>query len=83
MIENNYSLSFFAEQGPGSEISAKVILPLILSEFFHINTLIDVGGGTGAWAACALELGVQDVKVIDGEWQNPQASRSLKNLSKL
>jgi SAM-dependent methyltransferase len=50
--------------------SAQRILGLVF-ERFRPGSLLDVGCGLGTWLAVARELGVADVRGVDGEWLDP------------
>ena len=60
-----YDSNFFANQA-GALRSARKILPLVL-EHTRAQSLVDVGGGIGAWAKAAKELGCS-VAAMDGDW---------------
>jgi SAM-dependent methyltransferase len=57
------------EWGLASADSAKAILPLVFA-LSRPGRVADVGCLYGAWAAAALELGVEDVVGIDGDHVN-------------
>ena len=46
--------------------AAREILPYVL-KLKKINSILDVGCGTGTWLSVALELGVKEVAGVDGE----------------
>ena len=50
-------------------------VPLLI-EFFAPRSVVDVGCGTGLWAASFLERGVSDVMAIDGAWV-PETERDV------
>jgi SAM-dependent methyltransferase len=62
-----YNLGFFEKQGGPSLESARALVPKII-EWLEPASLIDVGCGTGAWAAVALSEGVPDVLGVDGDY---------------
>ena len=50
-----------------STVAARRILPLLL-ERFEINSVLDVGCGTGAWLAVAREMGANRLTGVDATW---------------
>ncbi len=70
-----YGREFFAGIAEGSRRSADEVVALIFT-IFSPNSIVDVGGGAGYWAAAFLERGVRDVLTIDGPWV-PQAARVI------
>lgn len=62
-----YGSGFFFEIAEGALTAGRRILPDVV-ERFRPASLVDVGCGTGGWAAAALELGVSDVLGIDGDY---------------
>lgn len=62
-----YSRRYFEKQGIGSARSAGVVVPLVLS-LLDVKSVIDVGCGTGSWAAEFEAHGVLDVWGIDGDY---------------
>ena len=63
----SYDNEFYADQAPGSQRSANVILPLVF-ELNQPQSLVDVGCGIGTWLRVAKELGVPTVLGVDGEY---------------
>lgn len=64
----HYTTDFYDDQVSGSRRSAETVLPLIFETTGVPNRIVDVGGGVGTWASTALELGVNEVLVLDGAW---------------
>jgi SAM-dependent methyltransferase len=62
-----YSDSFFDHQSAGSLATARVILKE-LTDFAPIRSIVDVGCGVGPWLRAALELGVDRVTGLDGDY---------------
>lgn len=62
--EAGYGERFYNEIGPGSQSSARVVLPLIF-DIVRPTSVVDVGCGVGTWLAAAIELGVDDVVGFD------------------
>jgi methyltransferase family protein len=62
-----YDEMFFATMRSGARRSAYAVLPPLL-EMVPARSLVDVGCGWGSWMRAALELGVEEVAGVDGEW---------------
>lgn len=62
-----YTDDFYADQAPGSSLSASSIVPRIISEF-NPSSVVDVGCGVGTWLAEFQSQGVADVLGIDGDY---------------
>jgi len=62
-----YRANFYTIIPPGSEASARTLLP-ILWEFCKPTSLIDVGCGSGSWVRTAKELGATRAVGIDGNY---------------
>lgn len=62
-----YSGQFYDYIDSGSRNSAQTVAGLMLGEM-GIASLLDVGGGHGAWAAEWISAGVPDVLAIDGDY---------------
>jgi len=60
-----YGTEFFADQTPGSERSARSVLPIAV-ELLDPASVVDVGCGSGVWAAQAGALGIDDHLGVDG-----------------
>lgn len=67
MTDHQYSADFYEYIDHGSHASARVVSRLLLPEM-TIESLLDVGGGHGAWAAEWLASGVKDVIAVDGSY---------------
>jgi hypothetical protein len=50
--------------------SALVILDVVFSKGGVPKSLIDIGGGAGAWLLSAKQLGVEELVLVEGEWIN-------------
>ena len=57
-----YDADFYALEDEVAATSAELTLPEILTEFY-INTVIDIGCGTGAWAWTAQQMGATAIGV--------------------
>jgi SAM-dependent methyltransferase len=69
-----YGDTFYRNQMGGSEMSAEVILPLLIRPL-NIKSIVDVGCGVGTWLAVASRLGVQDIQGVEGHWVSGQEKR--------
>lgn len=67
MTDRPYDAEFFRILEDRSAASAEVVLPLLI-QWLDPRSLVDVGCGTGTWAAVALAEGVPDVVGIDGDY---------------
>lgn len=57
--------------------SSKIIFP-ILSNYFKINSVLDVGCGLGTWLSVAKDFGISEVIGIDGDYvDKPLLSKYL------
>lgn len=66
-----YDAAYHAELEAGSVRSAQALVPRVL-ELIRPRSVVDVGCGSGAWAAEAAAAGVEDVFGIDGPWVEPE-----------
>jgi hypothetical protein len=87
MSAHTYSSDFYNYIDAGSSVSAQVVSRMML-EAMRIESLLDVGGGHGAWASEWLSAGVPDVLCIDGDYVGkdqlviPAAMFKSRDLSK-
>lgn len=65
-----YDQDFYADIEAGCLASAEVIVPRVLSAV-RVESVLDVGCGTGAWAATFARHGVAVTHGIDGGWVPP------------
>lgn len=70
MNAHTYSSDFYQYIDAGSTISAAVV-SRIMRDAMRIDSLLDVGGGHGAWAREWLAAGTRDVLCIDGDYVDP------------
>jgi SAM-dependent methyltransferase len=61
-----YDKDFYLKQEVGSERSAEIIVPLVLS-LPRPSSVIDVGCGVGTWLSAFRRHGIQDSLGVDGE----------------
>jgi len=65
--EAQYGGEFFAGIAEGSRRSADRVAALIVG-LFAPRSIVDVGGGTGHWAAAFIDHGVSETLTVDGPW---------------
>lgn len=63
----SYDRAFYTRYQGVSKRSAREVIPLIL-ELVQPNSVIDVGCGVGAWLSVFAELGVHEIRGVDGKW---------------
>ena len=68
MSQGRYDHEFYLAQRAGSRASAEVILPIVINEVGPLRTVIDIGGGVGPWSRVAMDLGIQHIVLVDGDW---------------
>jgi SAM-dependent methyltransferase len=61
-----YDAKFYRELQATRE-SAREILPMVF-DLLKPASIVDIGCGQGQWLATAMELGVDDVLGVDGDW---------------
>lgn len=61
---NSYTKEYYDYYAQGSYQSAKAILPIVF-DLIKVNSLIDVGCGSGQWLKAARELGAKRVVGVD------------------
>ena len=61
-----YSPTFYQERRCGSRQSAEAVVPLVLGRV-GVNSVVDVGCGTGTWLSVFRRHGVEDIVGIDGD----------------
>lgn len=62
MIEQNYR---HADEVSGAHVGAERIVPLILKLVPPVRSVVDVGGGTGAWLQAFQRSGVETLQLYD------------------
>lgn len=68
-----YNQDFFDSIRPGAEISAEIIVPLVLEIINKPKSVVDVGCGDGTWLKVFEKYGVVDIYGLDGEYVDKQA----------
>ncbi len=63
-----YTAEIHKNEYRGSRQSARVILPLVLREYQGLTSIVDVGGGVGAWLDAAFEIGFTNLILIDSAY---------------
>src|SRR3972149_4406147 len=63
----NYSSEFYDEAEQGMLRSARLVVP-ILPRLIKPASVLDVGCGRGAWLRAFQELGVSEIRGLDGEY---------------
>jgi SAM-dependent methyltransferase len=67
--EARYTPDYFTTIGGRSRDSASVVAPLVM-QLLQPQSVVDVGCGTGAWAAAFKAAGIPEVLGIDGDYCN-------------
>lgn len=62
-----YNKKFYDKQRDGSLSSASIILDFIAS-MVKINSIVDVGCGSGTWLQNAIDMGITDIVGLDGSY---------------
>jgi SAM-dependent methyltransferase len=65
-----YDRQFFERLRDGARRSAQVAVPLVLTRV-KVNSVVDVGCGSGTWLKVFQEQGVRDILGIDGDYVEP------------
>lgn len=64
---DHYDKTFFAWQQAGSRQSARRVLGLVQS-MVQVESVVDVGCGTGGWLAVWQDMGITNLLGVDGEY---------------
>lgn len=67
----SYSEYFYEEMKDLNYISAGVVVPLVL-KYLKVQSVVDVGCGTGLWLKQFKQHGVSKIRGIDGDWVTPK-----------
>ena len=66
-MQRAYTPEFYKYINAGSLSSARIVVPALL-EMLAPRSVLDVGCGAGAWCSVWVEMGVPDVKGLDGNY---------------
>jgi SAM-dependent methyltransferase len=66
-MQTPYTTEYYAAHRDGARRSAHAIIPLVL-RLVSARSIIDVGCGQGTWLSVFRELGVSEVRGVDGEY---------------
>ncbi len=69
-MEDSYSDEFYLGQADASALSAKRVIPILLSLFPDLKSAIDAGCGVGTWLSICVENGFTEVLGLDGDYVN-------------
>lgn len=69
---NNYGASFFKYTSEGSEYSAKIIVPIVLSSIPGVGSVADFGCAQGVWLKEWMSSGITQVVGVDGNYVDRQ-----------
>jgi SAM-dependent methyltransferase len=62
-----YKTEFFRKRSLGALRSARAVVPVVL-ELLNVESVVDVGCGTGSWLRAFDEAGVHEIQGIDGDY---------------
>lgn len=65
-MDINSNVNYLHDDAIHNTNASKEILPFILEILNPINSILDVGCGTGTWLKTALNLGIKDIQGLDG-----------------
>jgi SAM-dependent methyltransferase len=72
MQHKHYNKQFFELIRKRAELSAKIVVPLVL-RLISARRVVDVGCGEGVWLSVFRELGVPEVLGVDGDYIDRQS----------
>jgi|LWDU01.1.fsa_nt_gi SAM-dependent methyltransferase len=64
----NYKKYFHKDRHKKTIYSANTILSILLNRLSGIESVIDVGCGTGTWLSVLQKKGIKDIQGVDGNW---------------
>ena len=65
--ETTYNHEFFSSQSVESLQSAKIVVPFVI-DLVRPKSVVDVGCGIGTWLSVFKELGIDNIKGLDGDY---------------
>ena len=68
MTSCHYDKKFYDTNYPDSKISAVIVLSHVLNLIPEVESVVDVGCGTGVWLSVLKEKGVKTIQGYDGNW---------------
>src|SRR5271157_2403694 len=68
MTSGHYDKKFYETNYPDSKTSAQIVLNHVLSLIPGVESVVDVGCGTGVWLSVLKEKGVKTIQGYDGNW---------------
>ena len=70
-VDNLYDREFYLELEGSASTSAREIVPYVLS-LYSIDSVVDIGCGTGDWLSVFKENGVSRIVGLDGNYVDPE-----------
>lgn len=68
-VQRSYDKKFFDEMEAGALRSAQAVLPIVF-DLLAPHSVLDIGCGRGAWLRIAMDLGISQVRGLDGAYVN-------------
>ena len=68
MTSCHYDKKFYETNYPDSKTSAQIVLNHVLNLVPEVESVVDVGCGTGVWLSVLKEMGVKTIQGYDGNW---------------
>ncbi len=68
MTSGQYDKKFYETNYPDSKTSAQIVLNHVLNLVPEVESVVDVGCGTGVWLSVLKEMGVKTIQGYDGNW---------------
>jgi hypothetical protein len=70
-VQRSYDKKFFDDLEAGAVRSAQAVLPIVF-DLLAPDSVLDIGCGRGAWLRIAMDLGIPQVRGLDGGYVNQQ-----------
>lgn len=67
-MSGNYDHHFYADRHGKTVYAANAILPLVLGALPRVDSAADFGCGVGTWLSVLKQLGVSEIRGLDGPW---------------